>query len=162
MATHSSILAWRVPQTEELVGNTPWGCKESERTERTCMHNTHPRTLGAWPGKRGQSSAETTRNLAASSDLDWHGEQDREPHGGMWAEPVLIGPNCGWPRRAAYPRTEEKWVICLFQEEGEDLAPQREISGEEIPLCSGWWPLNLANQRGTWAGFGGGLLGRSL
>ena len=31
MATHSSILAWRIPWTEEnLVGYHPWGCKESD------------------------------------------------------------------------------------------------------------------------------------
>ena len=27
MATHSSILAWRIPWTEELVGYSPWGQK---------------------------------------------------------------------------------------------------------------------------------------
>ena len=25
MATHSSILAWKIPWTEELVGCSPWG-----------------------------------------------------------------------------------------------------------------------------------------
>ena len=33
VATHSSILAWRIPWTEELAGYSPWGCKESETTE---------------------------------------------------------------------------------------------------------------------------------
>ena len=33
MATHSSILAWRIPWTEEPGGHSPCGCKESERTE---------------------------------------------------------------------------------------------------------------------------------
>ena len=35
MATHSSILAWRVPWTEE-PGElySPWGRKESDMTER--------------------------------------------------------------------------------------------------------------------------------
>ena len=28
MATHSSILAWRIPWTEELAGNSPRGCKK--------------------------------------------------------------------------------------------------------------------------------------
>ena len=28
MANNSSILAWRIPWTEELVGYSPWGCKE--------------------------------------------------------------------------------------------------------------------------------------
>jgi len=33
-ATHSSILVWRIPGTEEPGGlQSPWGCKESERTE---------------------------------------------------------------------------------------------------------------------------------
>ena len=29
MATHSSILAWRIPWTEEPGGYSPWGHKES-------------------------------------------------------------------------------------------------------------------------------------
>ena len=32
MATHSSILAWEIPWTENLVGYSPWGCKESDTT----------------------------------------------------------------------------------------------------------------------------------
>jgi hypothetical protein len=27
MATHSNILAWEIPWTEELVGFSPWGLK---------------------------------------------------------------------------------------------------------------------------------------
>ena len=34
MATHSSTLARRIPWTESLVGCSPWGRKESDRTER--------------------------------------------------------------------------------------------------------------------------------
>ena len=33
MATHSSILAWRIPRTEELLGYSPWGHKQSDMTE---------------------------------------------------------------------------------------------------------------------------------
>ena len=33
MATHSSILAWRIPWTEELRRLSPWGRKESDVTE---------------------------------------------------------------------------------------------------------------------------------
>ena len=34
MATHSSILAWKIPWTERsLVDYSPWGCKESDTTE---------------------------------------------------------------------------------------------------------------------------------
>ena len=33
MATHSSILAWRIPWTEEPGGYSPWGHKELDMTE---------------------------------------------------------------------------------------------------------------------------------
>ena len=34
MATHSSILAWRIPWTERsLAGYSPWGHKELDMTE---------------------------------------------------------------------------------------------------------------------------------
>ena len=34
MATHSSVLAWRIPWTEELVVvYSPWGRRESDMTE---------------------------------------------------------------------------------------------------------------------------------
>ena len=35
MATHSSILAWRIPGTRSLVGCRLWGCTESDTTEVT-------------------------------------------------------------------------------------------------------------------------------
>ena len=35
MATHSSILAGRIPRTEELGGCSPWGRKGSDTTEGT-------------------------------------------------------------------------------------------------------------------------------
>ena len=34
MAPHSSILAWRIPWTEEPEGYSPWGLKEQDMTER--------------------------------------------------------------------------------------------------------------------------------
>ena len=44
MATHSSILAWRIPWTEDLLsGYSPQGCKEAHMTEMTqyACANTH-------------------------------------------------------------------------------------------------------------------------
>ena len=35
MATHSSVLAWRIPGTGSLVGCHLWGHAESETTEAT-------------------------------------------------------------------------------------------------------------------------------
>ena len=34
MATHSSIVAWRIPWTEKLLGYSLWGHKESNMTEQ--------------------------------------------------------------------------------------------------------------------------------
>ena len=35
MATHSSILAWRIPWAEEPGGYSPWGRTELDTTETT-------------------------------------------------------------------------------------------------------------------------------
>ena len=35
MATHSSVLAWRIPEMGSLVGCRLWGRTESDRTEVT-------------------------------------------------------------------------------------------------------------------------------
>ena len=42
MASHSSILAWRLPWTEGPAGYYPWGLKESDTTER--LNNSCPAT----------------------------------------------------------------------------------------------------------------------
>ena len=34
MATHSSLLAWRIHGQRSLAGYSPWGCKELDTTER--------------------------------------------------------------------------------------------------------------------------------
>ena len=54
MATHSSILAWRILGIQEPVGYSLWGCKHLDRTERLstaqhcipCLENFMDR--GAW------------------------------------------------------------------------------------------------------------------
>ena len=38
MASHSSTLAWRIPWRRSLVGCGPWGCEESDTTERLHFH----------------------------------------------------------------------------------------------------------------------------
>ena len=43
MATHSSIIAWKIPRTGSLVGYSPWDHKESDTPEVT--EHTHPRGL---------------------------------------------------------------------------------------------------------------------
>ena len=36
---HSSILAWKIPWTEEPGGYHPWSHKESDTTDQLSMHN---------------------------------------------------------------------------------------------------------------------------
>ena len=37
MATHSSVLSWRIPWTEEPGGYSPWGRRESDMTEQLTL-----------------------------------------------------------------------------------------------------------------------------
>ena len=37
MATHSSILAWRIPWQRSLAGYSPWGCKELDIQQITLL-----------------------------------------------------------------------------------------------------------------------------
>ena len=39
MATHSSIIVWRISWTEDPGGYSSWGCKESDMTEQ--LTHTH-------------------------------------------------------------------------------------------------------------------------
>ena len=49
MVTHPSILAWRIPWTEEPgVGFSPWGRKELDRTEVTEHARVHAHTVGTY------------------------------------------------------------------------------------------------------------------
>ena len=54
MATHSSILAWRIPRTKELGGLQSMGHKESDTTERLLFHFVSMQTLGTC-GKEGNA-----------------------------------------------------------------------------------------------------------
>ena len=46
MANHSSIIAWRIPWTEEPGSYSPWGCKELEVAVFTpCLYIIPPRVL---------------------------------------------------------------------------------------------------------------------
>ena len=40
MAAHCSNLAWKIPRMEEPGRYSPWGCKESDMTERLHFHFT--------------------------------------------------------------------------------------------------------------------------
>ena len=76
MATHSSILAWKIPWTEELAGYSPQGRKESDMTLRVHFtDNLLPnRLLCPWdfPGK--------------NTRVDCHFLLQGKPHG----KPLII------------------------------------------------------------------------
>ena len=44
MAAYSSILAWRIPWTEGLVGYSLWGCKDLDTTKQLTHTHTHTHT----------------------------------------------------------------------------------------------------------------------
>ena len=90
MTTHSSILAWRSP-----VGYSPWGCKESERTERLIWtENGHAQchsqdralhTGSLWPHPCQQHWA-----LTVGKDLQmWHVVSEKEQREGRFFASLL-------------------------------------------------------------------------
>ena len=54
MTTHSSILAWRIPWTEEPSGPRSTGCKESDMTERLSTLGTHIHTTYMYLAETGK------------------------------------------------------------------------------------------------------------
>ena len=99
MATHSSVLAWRIPGTGEPGGLPSVGCTESDTTEATqqqqqqqllyiivvvlpyihmnepwctCVpHSDPPSHLPAHPISQGHPSAPALSTLPHTSNLDW-------------------------------------------------------------------------------------------
>ena len=52
MATHSSILAWRIPRKEEPGGLGLWGRKESDTSDRLRLSPFHQAGTGQTVGMR--------------------------------------------------------------------------------------------------------------
>ena len=42
ITTHSSIVTWQIPWTEESVGYSPWGCKELNTTKQLTLFTFRP------------------------------------------------------------------------------------------------------------------------
>ena len=55
VATHSSVLAWRIPWTKEPGSYSPWGLEELGTTERLSAAEARPQLalMGAGEGSRG-------------------------------------------------------------------------------------------------------------
>ena len=73
MATHSSILSWRIPWTEEPGGYSPWGRKGSDMTERLTHTHTHTKQwLPRW--RSGKESACQCRRCKRRRFNPWVGK----------------------------------------------------------------------------------------
>ena len=80
MDTHSSILAWRIPWTEDLAGYSPWSCKELDMTEHAHVH-THTNTH-----RRCDSRS---KNLESCEEGSWVKECRWSPETGKYILPLV-------------------------------------------------------------------------
>ena len=107
VTTHSSILAWRIPWTEESGGYSPCGRKESDTIER--LTDTHTHRLGLGWGEdlgyqwiKGQREAKKTGDQAPVEKVGalggihrflW-GESHPGPSGQQGMKPQELGVSC--------------------------------------------------------------------
>ena len=97
MATHSSILVWKIPWTEEPGGLHPWGRKELDSTE----HAAHVGTEGILLGAGG---AEGLKDLGQVSHLGCVLEKG-VLQGRAWREGLrgaYLGEACGLRKLGAH------------------------------------------------------------
>ena len=79
MATHSSILAWRIPWTEKP--RSPWGRKESDTTERLHFTSLVAELVKNPPAMQGWEDTLEKEMAAHSSILAWEIPCTEEPGG---------------------------------------------------------------------------------
>ena len=108
MAPHSSILAWRIPWTEEPGGYSPWGRKEMDTTERLTHTHTHTHTHHSWHGVPALSP----RAPATPPDIHIHWRKQSYWHplpsvlsmGSLWDLSKLI-----WGHICVSPSVASRW-----------------------------------------------------
>ena len=109
MATHSSILAWRIPRTEESGGlYSPRGHKESDTTEQL-THNTQRLGLGCgedlgYQRIKGQRGAK-----------DWGSGSNGESRGVGRNPQILLRRKSFWPLRTTGDEATRTWGV-MFPE----------------------------------------------
>ena len=74
MATHSSILAWIIQRTEQPGGYSPWGPKESDRTDKQAMgeeRETEQETMRRGPkrNRKGGAKERDRKDVGSASSL---------------------------------------------------------------------------------------------
>ena len=82
METHSSVLAWRIPWTEEPAGYSPRGQKELHtKTKHACVRKVlhrnrereghESRQIGS--GQTGDGKCEHRHSRNQRTEMDWNG-----------------------------------------------------------------------------------------
>ena len=140
MATHSSLLAWRIPWTEQPGGPSPGGRKEPGRTEVPQDTRTHGAALGSRATELGKhSDLPLTREDKTQTFLSFHsGKRDIYP---AWRKCISPYSHCTLPalgledpgcrKDRAGPRVLRAragtWRTCSGTPEKEDI----------LKLCTG-------------------------
>ena len=99
MVTHSSILSWKIPWTEE-PGGSPWGCKESDMTKHIAwkwlvfpggpVAKSLPAMQETWVWSLGWEDPLEEGMAIHSSFLAWRIPWTEEP-GGLQAKGHTVG-----------------------------------------------------------------------
>ena len=69
MVTHSSILAWEIHGQRSPVGNSPWGCEESDTTEHESTPVIHLCFIPGIPGRQPRCVVSQQRRANAQTCL---------------------------------------------------------------------------------------------
>ena len=90
MATHFSVLAWRIPGTGEPGGLPFWGCTESDMTERLHFHF-YVQYISIWASvvalvvKNPPASAGDVRDVGLMPGLGRSPEEGMVTHSSIFA-----------------------------------------------------------------------------
>ena len=124
MATHSSILAWEIPWTEEPGGIQCWGHKESDTTEHIRMITTpssgsttgmHPRSHSQPAG--GQAPSQLTHSGGPATtclNITHHQGNANKNHNEVYLTPV---------RMAIIQKATSRLSVTNVREDAEEREP---------------------------------------
>ena len=125
MATHSSILAWRIPWAEEPVSYSPWGCNEFYTTKWLSVPHTHSCFTWLWFGEG--ELAQRGKNCLSWRSLAREGSVKTNNTGFFYflvntaAEKFLMDPKAWSSVMNAVTSGHLKWVLFLFLKKERDL-----------------------------------------
>ena len=147
MVTHSSILAWRIPWTEETGGLQSMGLLRVQQDWSNWTHtHTHTQWRYQWCGEGGLRSQSEERHFLAS-DPNHRGffSPLHQPH----AFPSTLRPH--WPR--SWVTLKPSWATAAAKARTWDHGSLGE------PESRGW-RRSWGKEEGSWGG--GGFLGRRV